>query len=121
MDMSEQPAAARTAAAEEPFRPEIFLYGVNTPVCACYLVNSRDFVLGRGDKCGGAIRFSDEISPEHARIVLKNGTYYVSDLGSLNKTFLNGQMLTPGEEYPLSVGDRVTLSIYHFMVDRISE
>lgn len=105
---------------DDAFVPEIYLWGINTPVCAAFLVNKPVFTLGKAETCDGILAFSEEISREHARITFKDGLYYLSDLDSLNKTFLNGHPLIPNEQYPIAAGDRVTLSIYSFNVDRIN-
>jgi len=67
-------------------------------------------VIGRAPTCQVAIE-DDTISREHARIHRdEQGRYNVRDLGSRNKTFINGQsvsesFLTSGDV--LRVGDRV--------------
>ncbi len=105
----------------DPFVPTLFLWGINTPVCAAYLINKPSFTLGKAETCDGVLGFSEEISREHARITYHDGVYYLSDLGSTNKTYLNGQMLNPDEETHLNIGDRVTLSVYSFNVDHIND
>ena len=118
--MSNEKNSSLSPAAGEPFIPELYLWGINTPVCAAYLIDKPVFTLGKAETCDGILAFSEEISREHARITRKHGAYYLSDLDSLNKTFLNGHPLVPHEEYPIRTGDRITLSIYNFHVDHIN-
>ena len=59
--------------------------------------------IGRGS--GVEIRIHDsEISRRHARLVVKNDSVVVEDLGSTNGTFVNGQ---PIETQPLADGDKI--------------
>jgi hypothetical protein len=49
-----------------------------------------------------------KVSRRHARIVYRNGTYMVEDLGSTNGTFVNrGRRLLPGSPQVLNDGDEI--------------
>ena len=49
-----------------------------------------------------------KVSRRHARIIRRNNTYMIEDLGSTNGTFLNrGRRLLPGSPQVLSDGDEV--------------
>ena len=49
-----------------------------------------------------------KVSRRHARIVYRNGTYSVEDLGSTNGTFINrGRRLLPGSPHVLADGDEI--------------
>ncbi len=49
-----------------------------------------------------------KVSRRHARVTLKNGEYFVEDLGSTNGTFLNrGKRLLPGQPQPLRESDEI--------------
>jgi hypothetical protein len=49
-----------------------------------------------------------KVSRRHARIVRKNGIYYVEDLGSTNGTYVNrGRRLLPGNAQTLNDGDEI--------------
>lgn len=73
-------------------------------------LDSAQFVVGRAETCQLPID-SDMISREHMRIdVEADGRYRIRDLGSRNKTFVNGEqiretLLTPGAI--IRVGDNV--------------
>jgi|GEM_PF-398368 len=58
------------------------------------------------------------ISRVHAKIIFKNGEFYLVDLKSTNKTFLNGKRLDVGHEYLLKNGDVFSLYIYKFKFAR---
>ena len=47
------------------------------------------------------------VSRMHARIVFKDGAYYLGDLRSANGTYVNGKRLSAGEAVRLVPGDRV--------------
>ncbi len=103
------------------FSPDMMLCGVNTPICAAYLINKPEFVLGKSESCDGVISFSPEISHSHARITWENGTYYITDLKSTNRTFLNGRALPPEQKRVFRSGDRITLSTFIFQAQRINK
>ncbi len=68
------------------------------------LLDSENFILGRANTCQLAID-SEMISREHLRIDLEaNGRYRIRDLGSRNKTYVNGEQIT---ETLLTGGDIV--------------
>lgn len=101
------------------FAPVLFLYGVNTPVCVQLLINKPVFSIGKSDSCDGVLAFNPEISKEHCRIIYRNGEYFVVDLNSTNRTYLNDEVLDRGTEYLLHVRDRLRLSTLTFSVEPI--
>lgn len=50
------------------------------------------------------------VSRRHANIVVRGGDYYVVDLNSKNKTFINDMPIEPQVETEIKDGDRVSLS-----------
>ncbi|MFL6469005.1 MAG: FHA domain-containing protein [Pyrinomonadaceae bacterium] len=49
-----------------------------------------------------------KVSRKHARIVRRNGAYFIEDLGSTNGTFVNrGRRLLPGTPQVLNEGDEI--------------
>jgi len=81
-----------------------------------FMLSELESQLGRWDADGGIFPDVDldsedpeaKISRRHARITLKNGQYFLEDLGSTNGTFVNrGKRLKPGEPQPLSEGDEI--------------
>jgi pSer/pThr/pTyr-binding forkhead associated (FHA) protein len=72
--------------------------------------------IGRWDADGGIFPDVDldsddpeaKVSRRHARITLRNGEYFVEDMGSTNGTFLNrGKRLLPGRPEPLRDSDEI--------------
>ena len=61
-------------------------------------------VIGRLPHCG--LRLSDDrVSNDHASLRWGEAGWAVRDSGSTNGTWLNGQLLQPGTEVPVKVGD----------------
>jgi len=60
-----------------------------------------------------ALAYDDAVSHRHALLQLDSqGTLLLRDIGSSNGTRLNGQEITPMQDYPLHDGDHITLG--HF-------
>ena len=58
------------------------------------------------------------ISHTHADIIRKtDGIYYICDLNSKNHTYLNGERLVSGREYPLHKGDKIRLANEEFIFE----
>jgi pSer/pThr/pTyr-binding forkhead associated (FHA) protein len=79
------------------------------------LVNN-DSTIGRWDADNGIFPDVDldafdsdaKVSRRHARILRKEGKYFIEDLGSTNGTYVNrGRRLLPGNSQPLNNGDEV--------------
>ncbi len=50
------------------------------------------------------------ISRSHADIIKKDGSYYIRDNNAKNHTYVNGEMITPGQLVELSNNDEIKLS-----------
>lgn len=57
------------------------------------------------------------ISRRHALVTIQNGGCYVRDNHSTNRVFINGQVMTPDVDTPVSDGDRVRLGDEEFIVN----
>jgi hypothetical protein len=73
-------------------------------------------VIGRWDADNGvfpdidldSVDLEAKVSRRHARIILKDGKYFLEDLGSTNGTYINrGRRLLPGTPQPLADGDEI--------------
>ena len=72
-------------------------------------------VIGRSDGCD--IRFLDmKISRNHCQIRKKLDGYFIKDLGSTNKTILNGEVIE--DERKLEVGDLIDLGDVTLLVTK---
>ena len=78
-------------------------------------INKPEFTLGkerrRVDYC---IDNNSTVSRAHAKIKVRAGVCYISDLGSSNGTFVNGAKLSPNQEVALNKGDKIKLSDEEF-------
>lgn len=75
-----------------------------------WLVEDDTFLIGRGSDCDLVLP-ERQVSRHHARIERQaNGTYNVQDLGSKNRTYVNGIEL--GEQaHPLRDGDELQIAL----------
>src|SRR5215813_838313 len=81
-----------------------------------FMLSEMESQIGRWDADGGIFPDVDldsddpeaKVSRRHARITLRNGEYFVEDLGSTNGTFVNrGKRLPPGQPQPLRENDEI--------------
>ncbi len=80
-------------------------------------VKSFPAVLGKGSAATYQIEGNNMISREHVKIFKINNSVQVQDMGSTNKTFVNGRELNVGETVELHRGDTLTLADEIFKVD----
>jgi sigma-B regulation protein RsbU (phosphoserine phosphatase) len=71
-------------------------------------INGDLFTLGRNPDCDVVIGVTS-VSREHARIVRVGGQFFIEDLRSRNKTFLNNADIPPGSRVPLKNNDRIRI------------
>lgn len=75
----------------------------------------REIVVGRGSTADLRIK-SDAISREHAKIQIKSGKFYVTDLNSSNGTQIGEDKLKPNEAFewqtffPINIGSGITIT-----------
>ena len=75
------------------------------------------FLIGKSRlKCDYVID-ENVISRVHAKIIKKNNTFFIEDMDSTNKTFINGKKLEPGRKEKISKGDKITLADVDFIVE----
>ena len=70
--------------------------------------------VGKSQYCDLAIPNDDYVSREHARIVQRDGGFFIEDLGSSNGTFLSIQRPTP-----LQDGDQILVGTCILKFERI--
>lgn len=79
------------------------------------LINKPEFYIGKERaKVDYCITNNNSISRRHAKIKVRAGKCYISDLGSTNSTYINGTKLSPNQEVALIPGDKVKLSNEEF-------
>jgi pSer/pThr/pTyr-binding forkhead associated (FHA) protein len=67
--------------------------------------NVSDVLLGRARDCSVVVA-DDAASRHHARLILRDGCWYVEDLHSMNGTYLNGRRVVSA---PVLLGDHVQI------------
>lgn len=70
------------------------------------------------DRCG--YKFDPafkKISRMHAKITCKDNVYCITDIGSVNNTFMNGQVLQINREYPLNDGALLVFGDNHYVYE----
>lgn len=72
------------------------------------------FILGKMKNRVDEIIEAEGISRLHAMIKETDGKYYLSDLNSLNGTYLNGEMLMTNSTAEISDGDVISLADISF-------
>ncbi|CAF3601293.1 unnamed protein product [Rotaria socialis] len=68
----------------------------------------KETIIGRGNP-SDLIISAPSLSKQHAKVTLNNGQYFITDLGSSNKTFHNKIQLQPNVCYALHNGDELKL------------
>ncbi len=68
-------------------------------------INKSCFIIGRDYNSVDYVVSNRFVGRTHMSIVLRNGLYYIVDLNSKNKTFLNNKPIPPNEEIELRDGD----------------
>ncbi len=81
-----------------------------------FMLSAAESQIGRWDADGGIFPDVDldsddpeaKVSRRHARITLRDGSYFLEDLGSTNGTFINrGKRLAPGSREQIKDGDEI--------------
>ncbi len=73
-------------------------------------------VIGRSREEADVVIDKDDVSRRHARFEALDGALHVSDLGSTNKTFVNGKDLERGLVKRLYEGDKISIGANEFIV-----
>lgn len=96
----------------EPGTPE------ETQGLRAYILTS-DFVIGRDPDLADLVLPDAEVGRAHARITQYNGSFFITDLGSVNGTRLNGRRLDKHVQEPLPDQCRLDIAgrLFHFIVD----
>ena len=72
---------------------------------AVFVIDSDSYVIGRSaQEADGVVNGDQAIGRRHCRMIRKNGSFMIEDLGSINGTFINGKALSAN--CPAAVKDR---------------
>jgi hypothetical protein len=86
------------------------LTGINTPTKVELVVNKSPFVIGKSPEADGQLVISKYIGRRHCQIERHSGQYYITDLDSVNHTWVNRGILQPNKPFRLNNGDVVRLA-----------
>jgi hypothetical protein len=68
-----------------------------------------DVVIGRDPACAVCLP-PMFVSGRHARLEFSGGRWWIQDLGSRNKTYINGKEVPVDSPVPTSLGDEITVA-----------
>jgi len=83
---------------------------------ALYRITSDAAIVGRSKSCDITVK-SNAISRQHIRIEQKSGDILVTDLGSSNGTFINGQQIAANQPtafttfFPINIGTNIIITL----------
>ncbi len=81
------------------------------------VITKDDFTIGKkADIVDGVVSFNKMISRSHCKITRNGAQYMVTDLNSVNGTYVNGVRLQPNRPYPIKGGDVLGLANSSFQV-----
>ncbi|MDK2905412.1 MAG: hypothetical protein PWP16_752 [Eubacteriaceae bacterium] len=75
------------------------------------------FTIGRGPENVDFVLSAKGVSRSHCLVSCHDGSYHITDLGSINGIFLNKKQLKPNDHYPIKNGDSISLGINQFYVE----
>jgi pSer/pThr/pTyr-binding forkhead associated (FHA) protein len=84
---------------------------LDTPGGQSYSLLAAGSTLGRAPDCE-IVLASTQVSRRHATIRQETAAWSITDLGSSNGTFLNGERLEANISYRLGAGDQIVLGGY---------
>ncbi len=93
------------------------IVAINSPRPIEILIDKDNYILGKNPSMvDGAITFNKAISRVHCKITNSNGEYMITDLESVNGTYVNKVRLLPKEPHPLKNGDVIRLANSDFKI-----
>ena len=79
------------------------------------VVDKASFMIGKDDRfCDYCIRNNTAVSRQHAELICFNNHYFIVDKNSTNKTFLNGQAISPESQMELFSGAKIKIAYEEF-------
>lgn len=91
------------------------LYIVRVSSEQCIVPNSK-LTVGRSLECGYPLSSISEVSMRHAEFFSDGQSLYVTDCGSTNGTFVNGERLSINQKKKLALGDEICFGGEKFVV-----
>ena len=95
----------------------IKLVAMNAPERLEISIDSNDVLIGKkSELVDKVISFNKMISRKHCRITYVNGSYFITDEGSANGTFVNGVRVGLGQRHIINRGDIIRLADSDFQI-----
>lgn len=82
-----------------------------------YHLTEANYEIGNQNMAEIAIVDNRAVSKHHAKIMNKNNTYTITDLGSTNGTFVNGRRIMVNEPYELERSVRISIANEEFVFE----
>lgn len=99
-------------------QPLLHFYSLNAPVDINFNIDVPEFIIGKNPaQVNGVISFNKAISRVHCKISYQNNSYFVTDLGSANGTYVNKSRLAAQHPQKIKSGDTIRLANSDFKVE----
>lgn len=80
------------------------------------VINKSPFIIGRSQNYSDyALSSNNVVSKKHAQIDIVQDRYYITDLNSTNKTFVNGEIIEPQQQIELANETKLRLANEEFI------
>lgn len=98
-------------------QPQMKITSINSPVQLNFEVNKPEYVLGKqSNMVDGVVMYNPAISRIHCKVIYENERYYLSDMGSVNGTFVNHQRVYQNHKVEIKNGDHIRLANSEFTI-----
>ncbi|HEY9060210.1 MAG TPA: FHA domain-containing protein [Pseudobacteroides sp.] len=77
-------------------------------------IDKRDFIIGRKNKNADYVCNNSFVSKNHAEIFVREGRYYLMDLGSTNGTFVNGKRIDKLVDTEIINNDKIKFADWEY-------
>lgn len=99
-------------------QPSLHFYSLNAPVDINFNIDVPEFIIGKNPaQVNGVISFNKAISRVHCKISYQNNSYFVTDLGSANGTYVNKSRLAAQHPQKIKSGDTIRLANSDFKIE----
>lgn len=118
------PVEHQETPAAQPAAKSPSLTVVDSGIVLAFPPDKTEIIIGREDPVSSNFpdidlsthgAFDLGVSRQHCRLTLQDGTWGIEDLHAVNKTYLQQQVLSPGQRKPLSDGDEIVLGRLHLI------
>lgn len=99
-------------------QPSLHFYSLNAPVDINFNIDVPEFIIGKNPaQVNGVISFNKAISRVHCKISYQNNSYFITDLGSANGTYVNKSHLAAQHPQKIKSGDTIRLANSDFKIE----